>query len=79
VRNHNTPLLGGLNIGTSRFLWEKESNLHPLLFAEKKKNSLSWHHTLARGWPAVKTPGAVVPMVGWKVVHPSTVTTLFIF
>jgi hypothetical protein len=34
---------------------------------------------MASGWPTVKTPGEVVPMVGWKVVHPSTVTTPFIF
>jgi hypothetical protein len=36
---------------TARFLWEKESNLCPLLLLRKRRTSLSWHHDLARGWP----------------------------
>jgi hypothetical protein len=34
-----------------------------LLFAEKKKKFLSWHHTLARGWPTIEITSAYVPMV----------------
>jgi hypothetical protein len=50
-----------------------------VVFLEKEELSLSWPHTLARGWPIVKMPRTTVPMVGWKMTHPSTITTLFTF
>jgi hypothetical protein len=70
----STPLSWWIEDWIARFLWENESNLHLLLFAEQKKKFLSWHHTLARGWPTVETTSAVVPMVRWKVAHPSIVS-----
>jgi hypothetical protein len=42
-----------------------------------KNNLISWNYTLYRGWIDEKTTREVVPMVGWKMVHPSTVSNNF--
>jgi hypothetical protein len=63
----------------ARFLWEKESNLCPLLLLSRKmKNlSLSWHHDIARGGQWRNTPREIVPTVGWKRAPLSTVSNYF--
>jgi hypothetical protein len=49
---------------SSKFLWEEESGLRPWFLLKKKKESLSEHHDLARGWPVVN-PSRSCCAYGW--------------